>query len=155
MDEPDIQIQRATADDAPELARLFRRSFQSALPFLPTLHTTDEDRDYFSEHVLPKSDVFVARANTNQIIGFIAFDADCVNQLYLLPEHTGAGLGVRLLNIAKAQRSKLRLWAFKRNTSATNFYLKNGFQAIRETDGADNEEKEPDVLFEWLAAPNL
>ena len=32
-------IERAAISDAPEIARIFRRSFQAALPFLPTLHT--------------------------------------------------------------------------------------------------------------------
>jgi hypothetical protein len=65
------------------------------------------------------------------------------------------GIGSRLLNIAKAQRTKLRLWAFQRNEIAKQFYSERGFYALKETDGAENEEKEPDVLFEWAGGGEL
>jgi len=45
--------------------------------------------------------------------------------------------------------SYLQLWAFRRNESAIAFYLRKGFAPVRETDGSDNEEREPDVLLAW------
>jgi len=32
---------------------------------------------------------------------------------------------------------------------AIGFYKANGFRLVRETDGAGNEEREPDALFAW------
>jgi RimJ/RimL family protein N-acetyltransferase len=43
----------------------------------------------------------------------------------------------------------LQLWVFQRNTRAIRFYEHNGFQKVKETDGALNEEKLPDAMFEW------
>ncbi len=155
MQKSNVIIERATLEDAPEIARVCRLSFQSALPFLPTLHTAEEDLQYFSEQVLPKNEVYVARSEKGQIIGFIAFDHEWVNQLYLLPEFRGSGIGGHLLDLAKACRTKLRLWTFQRNELAKRFYAKHGFNVIAETDGAENEEKEPDILLEWAGGAEL
>ena len=43
----------------------------------------------------------------------------------------------------------LRLWVFQENVGARRFYERRGFRLVRETDGAGNEEKEPDALLEW------
>lgn len=150
LQKSDIMIEPATDSDAHEIARVFRRSFKTALPTIPTLHSEEEDRQYFSQKVLPQNNVSVARQQDRQIIGFIAFDKELVHHLYVLPDFMGKGIGGRLLRIAKAQRQRLRLWTFQKNTIAKRFYGKHGFVVIKETDGQDNEENEDDVLFEWV-----
>ena len=45
--------------------------------------------------------------------------------------------------------SELSLWTFQQNARARRFYAKHGFVAVVETDGLDNEEKLPDVLYRW------
>ncbi len=58
-----------------------------------------------------------------------------------------------LLDWAKT-RSPQRLWlyTFQRNERAKLFYESQGFRALRLTDGERNEEKAPDVLYEWIPA---
>ena len=41
----------------------------------------------------------------------------------------------------------VNLWTFQRNTGARRFYERNGFIAVELTDGASNEEREPDVRY--------
>ena len=54
----------------------------------------------------------------------------------------------RLLAVAKRERPDgLRLWTFASNTGAQRFYERHGFVAVRRTDGRDNEERAPDVLY--------
>ena len=144
-----IVVRAAAASDAHELAAVYRESFRAALPSLPTLHTPDEDAEFIAEQVLAKNEVYVACDQSAKILGFIAFNDEWVEQLYLLPNYTNGGLGTRLLNIAKARHAKLKLWAFQINEIARRFYSKHGFKLIKETDGAGNEEKEPDALYEW------
>ena len=43
----------------------------------------------------------------------------------------------------------LELRCFQANTRARRFYETHGFRAIRFTDGADNEERTPDVRYRW------
>jgi GNAT superfamily N-acetyltransferase len=70
------------------------------------LHTADEDVRYFSEQVLEKRYVLVARDHEARIVGFIAFDKKWISHLYLLPEFIRRAIGRRLLNIAKAQNER-------------------------------------------------
>jgi hypothetical protein len=42
---------------------------------------------------------------------------------------------------------RLQLWTFQRNAPARRFYEASGFTLIQETDGARNEENEPDALY--------
>ena len=46
-----LAIRQATTDDAPDIAALFGETRRTSLPFLPTLHTPEEDRAYFGERV--------------------------------------------------------------------------------------------------------
>ena len=70
------------------------------------------------------------------------------------PDLTGRGIGADLLAVAKRERPDgLRLWTFASNTGAQRFYERHGFVAVRRTDGRDNEERAPDVLYE-LQAPS-
>jgi hypothetical protein len=41
------------------------------------------------------------------------------------------------------------LWTFQKNVAARRFYEDRGFQAVEETDGSRNEEREPDVHYVW------
>jgi GNAT superfamily N-acetyltransferase len=43
----------------------------------------------------------------------------------------------------------LRLWTFQKNEGARRFYERHGFDVVEMTDGAGNEEHEPDVLYAW------
>jgi hypothetical protein len=47
----------------------------------------------------------------------------------------------------------LQLWTFQRNSRARGFYEARGFNLIERTDGARNEEREPDALYLWTGSP--
>jgi GNAT superfamily N-acetyltransferase len=70
----------------------------------------------------------------------------------LLPEAQGRGLGTALLRVAQNTFDRLQLWTFQRNLQARRFYEAKGFTLVQETDGAHNEEKEPDALYRWTRA---
>src|SRR5882762_6404696 len=59
------------------------------------------------------------------------------------------GVGRELLQVAQRPFDRLHLWTFQRNVPARRFYEARGFALVRETDGAGNEEKEPDALYRW------
>ena len=88
-------------------------------------------------------------AADGETIGIVAFRKGWIDQLYVLPEHQGRGAGDALLQLAKIAFPTLQLWTFQRNILARCFYEKRDFVAIKETDGSDNEEREPDVLYRW------
>ena len=72
-----------------------------------------------------------------------------IDQLYVLPEVQGRGVGSELLQVAMCAFDRLQLWTFQRNIAARRFYEARGFVLVRETDGSGNEEKEPDALYIW------
>lgn len=141
------QIRRAGARDIEPVARLCRRVRQLCLPYLPDLHTPEEFLWFFEHRVFRDCEVWVAE--TDSIEGFCAFRQGWVDQLYVEPERHGQGLGAGLLARAMEANETLRLWVFQRNTQAKQFYLARGFRQIKQTDGASNEEQEPDALLAW------
>ena len=85
----------------------------------------------------------------NEMRGVIAFRDDWIEQLYVLPEAQGRGLGSELLDVAKQASGRLQLWTFQRSTPARRFYEARGFVLVEQTDGVRNEEKEPDARYLW------
>lgn len=142
-----MNLRSARMDDAPELARLHRISMDTAMPWLPKLHTPEEDLWWMETVVLPNQHVWVTEIN-GEIVGYAAVLGDMLEQLYILPTYHGQGIGSALLQKAlELAESPMRLWAFQRNQAARGVYEHHGFEAIQFTDGAGNEEREPDVLY--------
>jgi putative acetyltransferase len=140
-------IRRGQAGDIEAVARLFRAVRRACLPFLPDLHTAEEDLGFFRDRVFAECDVWVAQAGA--IDGFIAFRPGWIDHLYVRPEYQRQGLGAALFAHATETYAPLRLWVFQRNTAAIRFYRTRGFGEIERTDGSRNEEREPDMLMEW------
>jgi putative acetyltransferase len=143
-----VELRRATPDDMAAVAVLHRHTVLTSLPFVPRLHTPQEDAAWFRERLYAANQVWLAEASGG-LAGYIAFRPDFIEHLFIRPDAQGQGLGVLLLDKAKADTFELSLWTFQQNLRARRFYERHGFTAIRETDGADNEEKLPDVLYRW------
>ena len=143
-------IRQAEMDDAEAVARLFRAVRRASLPYLPDLHTPEEDLGFFRHRVFADCEVWLAQARA--IDGFIAFRRGWVEHLYVRPERQGQGLGKALLAVAIKGCAPLRLWVFQRNAAAIGFYRARGFVEIERTDGSRNEEREPDLLMAWTPA---
>jgi putative acetyltransferase len=141
-------IRGGVAGDGAAIAALFRRSFNT-LTFLPTLHTPDEDREFFLR-VLDEQEVWVWDSG-GRLLGFAALGDDMLNHLYVEPDAHGLGIGTALLAHVKERRPEgFRLWTFERNEGARRFYERLGFRVVERTDGSGNEEREPDVLYAWV-----
>jgi GNAT superfamily N-acetyltransferase len=130
-----------------QAAVIHRTAFDERLPWLAGLHTAEEDSTYFRNHVFCECQVWGAFQEA--LVGFIAFRPGWIDQLYVLPRWQRQGVGRRLLQVAMAASSDLRLWTFQKNFSSRLFYEAHGFVAIQQTGGSANEEQEPDVLYQW------
>jgi putative acetyltransferase len=146
------ELRRLGLDEMSRAAVVHRISFDAQLPWLSGLHTPDEDRRFYQEHVFSTCTVLGAFEG-DLLVGVIAFREGWIDQLYVLPCAQGRGIGTALLEAVRTGAKNLSLWTFQRNTAARRFYERHGFVAIRETDGSENEEREPDVLYRW--APGL
>jgi GNAT superfamily N-acetyltransferase len=144
-------LKRLELEDMDAAARVLRTAFDQALPWLAGLHTPEEDRWFLRQRAFPTREVWGAFEGA-VMIGMIAFRKDWIDQLYVLPEAQGRGVGTELLQVAQRAFDRLQLWTFQRNDRARRFYQARGFALVRETDGARNEEKEPDALYLWTRA---
>ena len=141
-------LRRATSCDADAIADVYSASFR-LLTFLPMLHTIDEYRWFIANVILKECEVTVAEDETG-IVAFLALKGDEVCLLYTRPDRIGMGAGTQLIEAAKATGiGALELWCFQANERARRFYEARGFRAIRFTDGADNDERMPDVRYRW------
>jgi putative acetyltransferase len=141
-----ITLRQAVADDIAEVAGLFARSRAAALPFLPVLHTAEEDLAFFGRAL--DSGLMTLAEQSSLLLGFMVETPGWIDHLYLEPDQRGRGIGSMLLNRAKQRQERLELWCFADNLAGRAFYVTQGFAEIRRTDG-DNEEKLPDILFGW------
>lgn len=148
IENEDFHLRKARLADADAVAVVARRSRKHFLPYLPDLHTLEEDKAFFRAVVFKDNDVWLVQVE-NEIVGFCAFKDGWVEHLYCLPAHVGKKLGSMLLTIAKEAHPHLQLWTFQKNTRAISFYLRHGFMQVKQTDGSGNEERMPDILFEW------
>lgn len=142
-------IRSARADDGLAIAEVWLRSRYASVPAIPApVHTDDDVRRYFREIVLPSHDVWVAEEG-GRLVAVLVLDGDWIEHLYVDPDNWRAGIGTRLLELAKREQPDgLQLWTFQANARARQFYERHGFVAIEMTDG-ENEEGAPDVRYEW------
>ncbi|HYD78850.1 MAG TPA: GNAT family N-acetyltransferase [Paucimonas sp.] len=149
----DTRFRAATTSDAQAIADVYLAARKRFLPFAPLAHSDDDVRHWIRTILVPAGGVTVAEAGS-RIVGMMATScAESVNwldHLYLAPDAVGRGIGSRMLERAKGELSTpIRLYTFQANTAACRFYERHGFHPIAYSDGDSNEEKCPDVLYEW------
>lgn len=149
-DRTNVRVRRALPSDAGAAARVWLRSFAAALPGVVRPRSDAEVRDHFRRVLVPLRETWVAEAADAGVVGVMVLEGEELDQLYLAPEWRGRGIGDLFVALAK-ERSPggLALWTFQVNTPAHRFYERHGFTAVRRTDGAGNEEREPDVRYVW------
>jgi GNAT superfamily N-acetyltransferase len=144
-----FRLRHATDQDGDEIAEVYCASFR-LLTFLPMLHTIESYRWYVANVMLKQYAVMVAEDDTG-IVSFLACRDEEMGQFYTRPDRIGRGAGTQLIEAAKSSGvAALELWCFQANLRARRFYEARGFRAIRFTDGADNEERMPDVRYRWV-----
>ena len=148
-----MNIRKAKHAESTIIANLFLASRRSALPTVPLVHSDDEVRVWYESHILPQDATWIAE-DADKIVGFMSVNKNEIDQLYLAPGHLGEGIGSMFVELAKhLYPDYLQLYTFQVNTRARVFYEKHGFTNIRMTDGEYNEEKEPDIRYEWRPLP--
>jgi GNAT superfamily N-acetyltransferase len=126
------------------------------MPYAPAAHSDDEIRSWVKTLLLPTHDTVVAEAN-RQLSGVMVTtrESECswIKQMAVDPNFVGRGIGSTLIGYAfRVLPSPIRLYAFQANAGARRFYERHGFRAIQFTDGRANEERCPDVLYEFSSS---
>jgi ribosomal protein S18 acetylase RimI-like enzyme len=142
-----MPLRPARTGDAPAITRVFQAARDHSLAYLPKLHTDAEDHAFFAR-IVEQGGVTVAETQ-GEVVAFLALAAEEITHLYVAPTHHRQGHGAALLTAAQASSRRLDLWVFQRNADAIAFYAAHDFAIAASTDGADNEEHEPDHRMAW------
>ena len=148
-------IRPALPKDSNAVAAILIASRLTYLPYAPSAHSEEHIRDWVESKLIPGGRVLVWEEG-REIVAMVATseEAGCgwLDQLYVMPGWTSRGIGSRLLRHAHGLLSRpIRLYTFQQNIGARRFYEANGYKAIVFSDGQENEEKCPDVLYELTA----
>lgn len=148
-----VILRAAAPDDADAVAEVYLRSRKELVACAPLIHSDASVRGWIRTRLIPAGRTTVAVAG-GEVVGLMAVSTrdghGFIDQLYLHPEWIGRGIGTRLLELARrALPPPLRLYTFQCNERARRFYESRGFEAIAFGDGSGNEERCPDILYEW------
>ncbi len=153
---PDLALRPATPADLPEIAAVHlaaRAGAGSAFP--PSVHSDDEAHAWVGGWDLAAYDVCVAVLD-DRVVGYTRATPTWLDDLYVLPDAQGRGVGTALLDRVLAEHPDgVGLWVFESNRPARDFYARHGFVALERTDGAANEERAPDIKLVWPGADPL
>ena len=139
-------LRRATPADVEEIVGIIEPSF-ALLDFLPKLHTHEEGLAYFGRCVHDGEAYILGR-------GVAIVQGDWLTHLYVHPAEIGTGVGHALFeHVTTLRPDGFQFWVFQQNERARRFYEAHGAVPAEFTDGSGNEEKTPDVRYEWRPLP--
>ncbi len=146
-----VIVRRAIQPDAPAIAEVYLTSFHATYDF-PLAHTDDQVRGWVRDKLVATEETWVAVDN-ERVVAMMVLAPGYLEQLYVAQDRLGRGIGRRLMDLAKERSPEgLTLWTFQVNERARRFYERNGFVAVEFTDGSGNEERQPDVRYEWTGS---
>jgi GNAT superfamily N-acetyltransferase len=150
----DWLIRAALPGDADAVADVWLAARRASVPSIPPpVHTEPEVRSWVRDVLLPLRELWVVEVRSH-VVAMLALDELWVDQLFVLPEYGGQGIGTGLLDLAKALRpGGFGLWVFESNLGARRFYERHGLVEVARTDGSENEEGAPDIHYAW--SPSL
>lgn len=100
------------------------------------------------EHYIPHSQTLVFES-TGRILGFASiFKHMFLGGLFVTPYAQSLGIGSELLKACKQCSPLLRLTVYEENRRAVEFYLRSGFQIIREQTAPETH-PHIEYLMEW------
>ena len=149
----DLLLRPATEADLAAIVAVQIASRESAaMP--PGIHPEHEVVAWLTAR-LATDDVWVAESD-GSVVGYARITAGWLDDLYVVPERAGQGVGSALLDVVKAQQPDgFCLWVFEMNTPARGFYARHGLAELERTDGHGNEERSPDIRMAWPGADPL
>lgn len=148
-----LTLRPATEADAQLVAAVHLAARRRAA--MPPGTRTDAETFGWLASRIDRDDVWVAE-HDGRVVGYARFTETWLDDLYVVPDHAGQGVGSALLDLVKAQRpGGFCLWVFEMNLAARAFYAGRGLIELERTDGSDNEERTPDVRLAWPGADPL
>ena len=147
----ELILRPASVDDAAALAgvHLASRSGAVAVGSMPPSIHADHEAHGWVAGWIDTAEVWVAELD-DAVVAYLRLTEEWLDDLYVVPDAAGQGIGSALLEIAKVCRPRgFGLWVFESNAPARRFYAGHGLHEVERTDGRDNEERAPDIRVVW------
>jgi len=96
--------------------------------------------------LLPDAKVYVFEEG-GEVKGFAGLTGDYIAGIFVDQDNQSRGIGKSLLDHVKQHHSQLLLHVYKKNAGATRFYLREGFQIIKER--IDENTGEAELEMRW------
>jgi GNAT superfamily N-acetyltransferase len=142
-------LRPAMSEDAAQLAETYWLARDAAQPAMPPLVRSREEIRQWIRSWSYTGDVWLAETPA-RVVGLARFPGTWLDDLYVHPDTQREGVGRALLEVVQNLRPHgFCLWVFQSNQPARNFYLSHGLQELEYTDGATNEERQPDLRMAW------
>ncbi|MEP0521099.1 MAG: GNAT family N-acetyltransferase, partial [Hyphomicrobiales bacterium] len=137
----------AEASDAIACAQIIL-DWGEETPWMTTMDDS-EPMAAFWRDMFTTSSAWVALKNQS-VVGFCVRKDDNISALYVASTARHAGVGKKLLDLAKKDREWITVWAYERNTEARKFYRREGCVEIsRETEHYEDGVSLVDVEHRW------
>jgi len=144
---PAIVLRDFGPGDLEPVAEVLKHATRLAYAFMAWTHA-DDSYAAFIRHTLPTWDHIRIAEVDGTVVGFACLEGDLLDQLFVLPEWQGKGVGSRLLDDVKALKpSGFTLYTFEKNLAARRFYERRGL--VETGRGFSEEEQEADVAMRW------
>lgn len=95
---------------------------------------------------LPMSRTYVIDQG-GQVSGFVSMVDNYLAALFVDVTQQNKGFGKQLLEYIKSQNEAIQLKVYQRNTNATDFYLRNGFEIMEEV--MDRQTSQKEFIMMW------
>ena len=148
-------LRAAVLEDKDAVATVLLQSRKAFLPYAPITRKPQQVLNWVARHLIPAGRTTVA-VEEDRVVAVLSVSVDdhiaWIDQLYVLPGHENQGHGSRLLQAAhRSLKRPIRLYTFQQNEGAKRFYERHGYKAVALSDGRNNDEKCPDILYELSA----
>jgi GNAT superfamily N-acetyltransferase len=162
----DVSVRKASSDDAPALAQVFRDSWRLAYAgIIPAMHLEHEilrrDAGWWRRAIRAESNLIVI-THGEKVAGYATCgrargsrrDTGEIYELYLAPVYQGIGIGEHLFEACRATLDELGLphlivWALAENDTARAFYSRCGGKPTRRSCVRFGKSVNVRLAFEW------
>lgn len=139
-----MRIRALRRADIGRVMELWLDANLKAHSFIPTAYWKS-NFDAVKE-MLPQAEVYVYE-DASEIDAFVGLNGTYIEGIFVSSEMQSKGIGRRLLDFVKTNRTKLCLNVYQKNTRAIDFYQREGFK-IR-CEGLDESTGEKDYEMVW------
>lgn len=122
-----LSYRPAKRADATDFAQIIH-AWGAETPWMVPLEDMKPMADFWAD-LIDENQGWVAECH-GRVVGFCTREVGNVGGLYLLREARGQGCGKHLLDLAKADRDWIIVWAYEANEGARAFYRREGLAEI-------------------------